>query len=102
MLKTKSIKNLTILRIIAIIAIISFSFEISSTFLVSDDVQVEVIDLDLEDDSETDEEFETTDISCFIDTAPGIESGTFLGCTALLTLADQHLEELPTPPPDLA
>ena len=100
MLKTKTIENLTILRIIAIVAIISFSFEMTSSFFISDDIQVEIVDIDLEDDSEFDEELDSTKTFNFLETENAIQLKALNGPRFPSTLRDQHLEELPTPPPD--
>lgn len=101
MLRTKLIKRLTILRVFAVIAIVSFSFELSSPILFSDDLEMEIVDLDLEDDTESDDELTISREFSFPETINDIESNLQEWYSHVISLRDQHLKELPTPPPDL-
>jgi len=102
MLRTKTIKRLTILRVIAFTAIVSFSFELSSPILFADDIELEIVDLDLEDDNESDDELTVDyDFSIAV-TIDVIESNMYEWDSNVISLREQHLKELPTPPPDLS
>ncbi|MFK7784477.1 MAG: hypothetical protein AB8B56_05170 [Crocinitomicaceae bacterium] len=101
MLRTKTIKRLTILRLIAFIAIVSFSFELSSPILFADDIEIEIVDLDLEDDTESDDELTTNHDFNIPETLDDIESNRHEWDSIVISLRDQHLKELSTPPPDL-
>jgi hypothetical protein len=101
MLKTKTIRNLSILRILALVAIVSFSFEITSTFFVQDDIQIEIADLDLEDDNQ-DEEFDSLDLFIAFEAAETADSEASKNQFFRCSFKDQHLKELTTPPPDFA
>jgi hypothetical protein len=101
MLRTKTIKKLTFLRVIAVFAIISFSFEVSSPFLFADDVEIEVVDLDLEDDTESDDELNVNSDFSIPETLDEMESIAQEWNFVDTSMRDQHLQELPTPPPDL-
>jgi hypothetical protein len=101
MLKVKMINNLSILRIAAFIAIISFSFEIASPYLIQEDAQIEIVDIDLEEDTE-DEEFDSFDLLFALERTENIDFAAFQDQPFLCSFKDQHLLELPTPPPDCA
>ena len=100
MLRSKTTNKLTVLRVIAFFAIISFSFEASSPLLFADDLEIEIVDLDLEDDTESDDELNST-IDFFMPEAMDESELTSQEWHLMVaTIREQYLEELPTPPPD--
>ena len=87
---------------IALVAILSFSFEMVSSFVLTDDVQLEIVDVDLEDDLELDEEI---DAICNVSVLESMEIGEYAAESDYHSpqiLKNQYLKELSTPPPDCA
>lgn len=98
--KSKATLNLTILRIIAAVAIVLFSFEITSSLFASDDFQIEIVDVNFDNDNETDDETNILDVIQLIISSDIIESKTDPIYCNLPRLSSQHLEKLPSPPPE--
>lgn len=94
------IKRLRILRVIALVAVVSFSFEVSSELLFANGFEIEIVDLDLENDLKTKDELTAHSYFHLLETIEGMESTIYEWECVVLPLRDQHLEELPTPPPD--
>lgn len=102
MLNATTSLNQLIIRVIAVIALVVFSVQISSSLIVADDTQIEIVEFDFDDDSELDMENEAVDLfynSTLIE---------FRGEQAVASFTlrkhwyNQHREELSCPPPEEA
>ena len=85
---------------IALAAIVSFSFEMVSSFVITDDVQFEIVDTDLEDDLEFDDEFDAVWNLAVMEVLEVSECTDQSDYHSPQTLKNQYLKELSTPPPD--
>jgi len=100
MFKTKMLTKSSILRIVALVAIMSFSLEISSFFFVVDEMPIEIVDADLEDDFESDDEFDSLWNFSLLEISEIAVSSPQNKHQSPQELRNQHLQELLTPPPD--
>lgn len=99
MRKTKTVFNSIILRFIVYLLLVLFSLEITSSSVVLDANQMELVDLDFLD-NELDSENDTYEmVLCSSILFEHPKSGSRNDRTCLL-IYSQHLEELPFPPPE--
>ncbi len=100
MFKTKTSYNLAILRFFSAVAIVLFSLEMTSSLFVSDDVQTEIVDIDLENDTELDDEGKIIDVIYLSVSNLIPETKTHTILSNVYRIDSTHLEELPSPPPE--
>ncbi len=100
MFKTKTSYNLVILRFFSAVAIVLFSSEITSPLFVSDDLQTEIVDIDLEDDTELDDENEILGVIYLSVSSLLTETKTHTILSNVYRIDSKHLEELLSPPPE--
>ena len=98
----KTTVNLTILRFIATIALVLFSFEITSHLFVSEDAQIEIVASDCDDDSELDDQADTFDAILFNPSREFVRPKASPLFDNEAPLKHQHFVLLPTPPPDFS
>ena len=99
MQKTKTVLHPIILRFIVCILLVLFSLEITSSSVILEANQMELVDidaLDYEPDSDSDT-YEMIIGSSILFEHPKSDSSKH---ETLLLLGNQHLEELPFPPPE--
>lgn len=96
----KTIQKLALLRFVAALAIVMFSYEITSMTFVSDDVQMEVSDMDVDDDTESDNEKEVFEATAKEAINESFETLTLNACCAPLTNFCWDPEALTSPPPE--
>ena len=96
----KTIQKLALLRFVAALAIVMFSYEITSMTFVSDDVQMEVSDIDVDDDTESDNEKEVFEATAKEAINESFETHTLNACYGPLTSVCWDPEALTSPPPE--
>ncbi len=101
MIKSTSSDSLKLLRFVALLALVLFSFQMISDFSISEDQQLEIVDIDLDDDTEEELDeidlfghasYSPTDLN-FTTTSPVLFEETCL-------LFEQTRSELHSPPPE--
>ena len=102
MLNATTSLNQLIIRVIAVIALVVFSVQISSSLIVANDTQIEIVEFDFDDDGERDMENEAVDLIYNSTLIEFREEQTVASFTLCNRWYHQHLEELSCPPPEEA
>lgn len=94
----RTIHNLALLRLVAALAIIMFSCEITSMTFFSDDIQMEISDMDVDDDTESDNEKEVFEATAKDVISQSFEARMCNSCYVPLTSFYWDPEALSPPP----
>ncbi len=101
MIESSTSGQLPLLRIVAALAIVLFSYQMISTFTLSEEQEMEIVDIDLDDDSE--EEIDEVDLinsSTFFPAELYLPTASFVPVEQKSRLHAQARSELHSPPPE--
>ncbi len=99
--KSSFFGQLSLLRLIAVLAIVLFSFQMISSYTLSEEQELEIVDIDLDDDTEEEiDEINVFDSASYCTAELNLSTASFVLFEFIQLLYEQTRSELHSPPPE--
>lgn len=99
--KSSFFGQLSLLRLIAVLAIVLFSYQIISSYTLSEEQEMEIVDIDLDDDTEEEiDKINAFDSASYCTAELNLSTASFVPFEFIQLLYEQTRCELHSPPPE--